>query len=247
MQMFQTIKDFDEVHADCFVQLYNVTLQIEKQMLDFLVAHQNRIALGRQISLQQRELDAAVRTKTRNENFTTSYKWNKLFVVETARHNTICGSSNCNSNCHVPCGCPPALDKEQIKACSCFDSSSNYTCKVCKHSYKDHFHSKSVFETREEVSVITDQEQKERFEDAKSQELLCLKLIAEYDANLKQCDQSMVDLKVALISAVDTFQNLGSCSSYEKMLESQLYVLDQIFETQQMGDNLQVLFAIKKG
>ena len=245
VKMLETIKDFSEVHTNCFAELYKVKQEVEKKMLHLLVAQQNKEELQKQILKAKEKLDAAASTKTLNENFTSSFKVKKVVIVETKRHNTICGAPHCNSNCHVPCNLAKTVDKENMKSCHCIDERNDYKCTVCGHSYLDHFHSESVFEIREEETVDIDKERKKRFEDASTAQEECAKLKGEYDAKLEYCEENMKDLKVGLIDTLKSFETLGSSPSYEKVLECQLYVVEQRIKVQQRGDDLRVLNATK--
>lgn len=247
MQMLDTIKDFNDVHTNCFVQLYNIKQEVEKNTLHLLVADQNRKMLEKEIARQKELLDAAMSTKTLNKEFTSTFKVKKVVVVATKEHNTICGAPNCNSNCHVPCHLSKTLDKENLKGCGCIDrSTGNFTCKICGHSYRDHFHSESVFEIQEEENVFTDEERRKKFEDARSQEELCVRLNAEYDAELKRSLIEMEDRQKFLIATLETFQSLGSSPSYEKVLECQIYVLEQRIKAQEAGDDMHTLCSTKE-
>eukprot|EP00731_Ephydatia_muelleri_P036833 Em0334g1a len=245
VKMLETIKDFSEIHTNCFAELYKVKQEVEKKMLHLLVAQQNKEELQKQILKAKEKLDAAASTKTLNENFTSSFKVKKVVIVETKRHNTICGAPHCNSNCHVPCNLAKTVDKENMKSCHCIDKRNDYKCTVCGHSYLDHFHSESVFEIREEETVDIDKERKKRFEDANTAQEECAKLKGEYDAKLEYCEENMKDLKVGLIDTLKTFETLGSSPSYEKVLVCQLYVVEQRIKVQQRGDDLRVLNATK--
>eukprot|EP00731_Ephydatia_muelleri_P017237 Em0010g335a len=246
IRMLETIKDFDEVHTNCFVQLYNVKEDVEKVMLEVLVAQQNQTTLENHILLQKQKLDVAMSSKTLNEEFTTTFKVRKGIVTATERHNTICSAPNCNSNCHISCRLSKTLGKENLRSCTCIDKGNDYKCKECGHSYLDHFHSESIFEIREEENIFTDEERKRKFEEAKTQEELCIMINAEYNAKLELCKEYMENKKVVLIATVERFEALGSSPSYEKLLECQVYVLDQNINAQQRGDDLQLLKATKK-
>eukprot|EP00731_Ephydatia_muelleri_P017206 Em0010g304a len=246
IRILETVKDFHEVHTNCFVQLYDVKQDVEKVMLEVLVAQQNQTTLENHILLQKQKLDVAMSTKTLNEEFTTTFKVRKVIVTATKMHNTICSAPNCNSNCHISCCLSKTLDKENLRSCTCMDKGNDYKCKQCGHSYLDHFHSESVFEIREEENILTDKERKRKFEEAKTQEELCVMINAEYNAKLELCKEYMENKKVVLIATVERFEALGSSPSYEKLLECQVYVLDQSINAQQRGDDLQLLKATKK-
>ena len=241
IKMLLTIKDFKEVHTNCFVELYKVKEEVEKKMLHLNVAQQNREELQKRILKTKEELDAAVSTKTLNSKFTSTLKVKKIVVVETTDHNTICGAKNCNSNCHVPCNLSKTMDKENLKGCGCIDQMNNYICTVCKHSYLDHYHSESVFEVREEETIDVDNARKKKFEDAISAHDFCVKLKTECDAKLRKCEDEMEDLKMKLMLTLEMFEKLGSSPSYEKVLEVQIYALEQRIKAQNSGDDLSVL------
>ena len=87
VNMLITIKDFKEVHTNCFVELYKVKEDVETKMIHLNVAQQNREELQKKILKAKEELDAAVSTKTLNA-------LKKVVVVKTDRHNTICSAPN---------------------------------------------------------------------------------------------------------------------------------------------------------
>ena len=242
--MLVQIQDFNEVHTNCFVQLYNAKEDVEKNMIYLLTAQQNKETLEKQIAIEKEKIDVAISTKTLNEGFTATFKVMKVVTVPTTGHNTICKAPHCNSNCHVPCTLSKTLDKENLKACGCIDQ-NNYLCKVCGHSYRDHYHAEMTFQIVEEVHVTTDEKRKEKFEAAISEQERGAAMKAKLDLKLKQCEKSMDDKKVNLITTLEMFQKLGSSPSYEKVLECQLYVIDQRIAAQQRGDDLKVLHATR--
>ena len=137
-QMHGTIRQFKQVCTYCFIALYEKKQEIEKKVLTILVRYDELEREDTRIREEQEKINAAIKQQQLYANYKTTQKFTRQKVVETKRHNTLCGTPNCYSNCHVSCCLSKSFDKARFKSCAAMNNTEY--CTKCKHHYSHHFH-----------------------------------------------------------------------------------------------------------
>ena len=233
--MSATIKDFEKVYTSQFTKLYETKQAIEKKVLTLLVAYDNQTNLEKVIKKAQEEAEAAFKTKSLNKDFKSTQRIPRVITKCTSRHNTLCAHPKCYSNCHEPCYLDKSLDKESFKSCGGFGS-GNY-CKKCGHHYRFHYHDELIFEKVTDVKEFVDESMKKQFEEAKSNEEIAESLRRKFDSQRKSSENQRKKLSIELLTVIDEFQKLGLSRNYVKILEDQLFVIQQRLEGE-IGENV---------
>ena len=223
-EMCQTIKDFKEVHTLRFIVLHEKKQAIEGKILQLLTAYDNQVRLERAIRDTEEEVDAAVKSKTLNKDFSSTQKYKKVIVDKTQYHNTLCRYSQCESNCHEMCSLPKSLDYETFLRCACMGSNS--ICKVCHHSYTYHYHGESLFREVEETKDLVDDEMRQKFEEAKDAEEQAQILYKELKRQKEESITERERLSVELMDNISEFEELGVARNYIKLIENQIAVIE---------------------
>ena len=125
-----TIKDFRQVHTHHFITLYEKKQAIEGNVLRLLTAYDNQVSLEKAIKEAEEEVVAVMRTQALYKDFRTTRRSKWYQLESTNYHNTLCGYSDCHSNCHIGCGCMHSFcfDKETFKNCVCMRGTD--TCRT---------------------------------------------------------------------------------------------------------------------
>ena len=232
--MSDTIKDFKKVYTSQFTKLYETKQAIEKKVLTLLVAYDNQTNLEKVIQKAQEEAEAAFKTKSLNKDFRSTQKIQRVITKDTTRHNTLCGEPNCYSNCHTPCSLSKSFDKERFKSCGAIGSNNH--CNKCGHHYRSHYHNEVMFEKVTEIKEFVDKRMKEQFEKAESNEEIAQSLRKKFDSQRESSENERKKLSIELLSVIDEFQKLGLSRNYVKILEDQLFVIQQRLEGE-IGEN----------
>lgn len=222
-EMWSTIKSFEEVYTNQFVELFDKKQEIERSVLTLLTSYDNQKKVEENIKQAEEEVQAALRRKDLNANFSYIQTLYVNVVIETDRHNTLCGVPNCYSNCHTPCHLDKSFEKEVIKHCQCMDGED--FCSYCGHHYTKHYHNEAKFETQERTEELIDEEMKEEFEAAKNDKqraiLIMKKLVAKREVSEKQREE----LSEKLLHKIEEFHRLGINRNYAKLIETQLDII----------------------
>ena len=228
-EMCSKIKDFQQVHTHLFITLYEKKQAIEGNVLRMVTEYDNQIELKKAIKRAKEEVDAAVNSKTLNEEFQSTQQFTRWVVDKTSSHNTLCGYAGCHSNCHVGCGLPKLFDKEMFKKCACIRGQNN-TCSRCGHSYVHHYHDEALFREEKEVKDLVNEEMKSKFEKAKSDQERAQLLYAELENQKQSCDMERLRLSNELLHKIKEFEELGVARNYVKLIENQLTVIETRLE-----------------
>lgn len=192
-----------------------------------LVSYDNQVALENAIKKSEEEVQAAVDTKNLNTKFQSTQTVTR-WVRETARHhNTLCGHSNCYSTCHEHCNLEKSFDKEVFKYCWALQGE---TCRICHHSYKIHFHDEVKMVQKTEKREIIDESMRSKFYAAKSTEEQAALLKSSLKFQKRNSEKKRKDLSAQLLLTIEEFHQLGLNRNYSKVLENQLYVVEQRLE-----------------
>ena len=226
--MCDTVKDFQQVHTHRFVVLYEKKQEVEKGVLRLLTAYENQVNLENALKTAKEEVDAAVNTKSLNENFTSTQRFPKIIQVETASHNTLCGAKGCHSNCHEECSLPKSFDKAVFKNCRCMADDLN--CRVCGHGYSLHYHEEVLFKTEDVVEQLVDEEMQEKFKQAASAEERADLLYKKLERQIRNSQKKRERLSEELQNKIEEFQKMGVARNYAMLIENQLAVIDTHLE-----------------
>lgn len=220
--MFELIKEFEEVHTDSFTKLYVLKQEIERNALALVIESDNVTKTEEAYAKKKKSL---VESKESNEKeLNVSCTIETWVQVPTKNHNTLCSHRGCYSNCHISCGLTKTLDKANLLQCACMRGN---TCRVCGHSYLDHFHTEALFERRENDSM------KKYKEAIYTAEQLLAALDTEATKAKEEAEKKMAHLSAMLLTKMSEFEGLSTASSYVKCVENQLYVIDQRIEALQ--------------
>ena len=78
---------------------------------------------------------------------------------------------------------------------------------------------------------------KKQFEEAKSNEEIAESLRRKFDSQRKSSENERKKLSIELLTVIDEFQKLGISGNYVKILEDQLFVIQQRLEGE-IGENV---------
>ena len=224
-KMCLAIKDFRQVHTHRFIALYEKKQAIEGNVLRMLTAYDNQVRLEKAIKQAKEKVDAAVNSKTLNKDFRSTQRFKRYIVEKTRYHNTLCGYSDCHSNCHVRCGLPKSFNKEVFKGCACMGGSQN-TCSVCGHDYTYHYYDEAVFKEVEEVNDLIDEEMQAKFEQAANAEERAQMLYKKLESQRQASKNERQRLSHELLQKIREFEELGVARNYVKLIENQLAVIE---------------------
>ena len=224
-KMCETIKDFQLVYTHRFIALYEKKKAIEGNVLRMLTAYDNQIRLEKAIKEAKEEVDAAVKSKSLNKDFHSTQRFMKYIVEKTSYHNTLCGYSDCHSNCHVRCGLPKSFNKEVFKNCACMGGSYN-TCSVCGHGYTYHYHDEALFKEVEVVKDLIDKDMQAKFQQATNAEERAQILYMELERQMQDSKNVRRRLSSELLQKIKDFEELGVAKNYVKLIENQLAVIE---------------------
>jgi GTP-binding protein EngB required for normal cell division len=225
--MFDKIKDFQQVHTNEFIKLYQKKQEVELTVLTVLSEYNNQTKIEKAIAVEEEKLQAAERTKNLNVNFESQVELTK--PVTTAHHNTLCGYPDCYSNCHERCSLPKSFDKETFLRCACINRSSAGVCKKCNHSYTYHYHNEVRFE--KVTTPLIDEEAKAKYEEAKTAKETSEVTKAQLQRLKTESERKKKVLSEKLTAALEEFQGLGLNRNYLVLLENQLHVIEMYLET----------------
>lgn len=221
--MCLAMRDFKQLHTNKFVTLYLKKQEIEKSIMKLISAYDNQTQLEKAIEKAEEEAEAALKTKTLNNNFQTTQTIPKHYPEKTSRHNTLCGAPDCYSNCHVPCYLNKAMDKEEIRYCATIGGTN---CVECGHHYTLHYHNEVIWIKKIETKQFVDGVMKLKFENARSMEEKARLFKEDMEAKRKQSEEEKAKLSHKLLLVIEEFQVLGIGRNYAKLLESQLSVIN---------------------
>ena len=224
-KMFTQIKEFEQVHTNDFMVLYNKKQEVEKTVLITLVKYNNQMALEKMLAKETERLEAAILSKSFHEGFESEVEHFK--PENTSRHNTICGAPGCYSNCHTPCYLDKSFDKETFKYCG---GVGGVWCHTCGHSYRDHYHNEVIFNKVKEK--VIDKDTKAKYDTAKSEEEKSRIAKTNLENQKIECEQEKKRLSEKLVEAIEEFQKLGVSRSYLILLENQLYLIEQYLKAE---------------
>lgn len=213
--MCEIVKDIPVVHSQRCIVLKKV---IEKTVLASLIAFDNQIVLEKSLKNAKTEVDSAVETKTKNENFEMVIPLKAVTVRPTRDHNVLCGYTNCHSNCRVSCSFPKSMDKEV------FRNILGDFCSACGHSYTYHYHDEHLFEEVEIglVGTLVNQDRKERFEKAENEEEQAKTLCTRLEEELKKRAVERKRLSEKLFEDISELETLDTASNYAMLIGHQL-------------------------
>ena len=233
-KMFTQIKEFEQVHTNDFMVLYNKKQEVEKTVLITLVEYNNQMELEKKLAKETEKLIAAILSKSFHEGFESEVE--RFIVESTSHHNTICGAPGCYSNCHINCSLDKLFDKETFKNCV------GIWCHTCGHSYRDHYHTEVIFKRVKEKRI--DKDTKAKYDAAKFEEEKSRIAKTNLENQKVECEQEKKRLSEKLVEAIEEFQKLGVSRSYLILLENQLYLIEQYLKAE--VDNKDYLEKTKK-
>ena len=222
----ETIKDFKDVHTRHFTKLYDKKQEIERDVITILASYDEQTELEKGIKIKEEEVDAALKSKSLNTDFSTTREMeiNKPVETPNQRHNTLCGAPGCYSNCHLPCYLDKSYDQEAFRDCRAMGGRE--TCQVCGHSYRHHYHNEVVFQKFKERKNFVDETMKAKFMKAANMEQRAKYLKQGLQIRREELLRKKNSLLKELKEKITEFQSLGiSNQSYAKVLEKQLDVV----------------------
>ena len=222
-EMSNLIGNFPRVHTNVFTKLYNKKQEVEFHVIKMLSAYENQERFEKMVSKAQLELDAALKKQKLFAEYHHTQTAQRMIVVKTERHNTLCGAPGCFSNCHVPCYLDKAFDKEIFRQCAAMGGGDH--CSVCKHEYKHHYHNEALHEEQTFTKEFVDEEMKQKFKEAKTQEERARHMHEDLTRQLSESQEERTRISESLVSKIEEFQNLGVSRNYAKLIENQLAVI----------------------
>lgn len=218
-EMCDAIKDFPQVHTHYIIELYET---IEKSVGDSLSVYDNQMRLKKSLNDTKAKVDAAVKLKTINKDFKKDKLSMQWVVKKTDNHNLRCGHNDCFTNCQAPCHLP---DKEMLNKCACINEEDGL-CRICGHSYTEHYLEASMFKHEEFVEDDIDYDMKVNFEKAENDEERAKMLYNNLEKELQKSLATGKQLSVKLFKDIAEFETLSGAHNYAKLIENQLAVIE---------------------
>ncbi|XP_011408678.1 PREDICTED: uncharacterized protein LOC105315658 [Amphimedon queenslandica] len=226
-KLFATMKSFELVQTNDFLELYKKKEKIEETITLALAKYDTQSELKAEIEETSKKIGDAISESEYNEKFKELQSTMKKEPQGTNYHNTICSAPRCFSNCHEHCSIPPIFEEYKFKYCACIDG--DY-CTVCGHHYAMHKHLYFKYVDVKHTWWETNPLKEKRFREAKNAEerarLLKKELEEERDAIIKE-KEKLFDI---LIQAIEEFQALGINRSFMKVLQSQVSIIEHHLE-----------------
>ena len=242
----ETIKGFNGVHTFHFTRLYDKKQEIERDVIIITASYDEQTELEKQIKNVEEEVDAALKSKSLNNDFISIREVEVTKPVPTPdkRRNTLCGVPGCYSNCHMPCYClTKSFDPEEFKKCIAM---SRTTCRVCGHSYRDHYHDEVMFIKVKERQEFVDEAMKKKFNEAANMEQRADYLRQGLQTQREELLRKKNSLLQELNRKMTEFQRLGiSNQNYTKLLEKQRDVV-QIRKEDAVGAQRAQLYDLER-
>ena len=227
-EMHVAIKDLKPVHTHRFITLFNKKEEIEISVLRILTSYDNQKRLEKGLKMAKEQVDTAFKMKNLKKDFKIVRSVEVVKVVETDRHNTLCGAKECYSNCHAPCYLDKSFEKSVFKHCASHGG-SDY-CKECGHHYTEHYHNEVKFETETEEKDFIDENLRKEFEAAQTQEERSRILLRKLEKRLEDSKAERERLSRKLLVTIDEFHTLGINRNYAMLIESQLRAIETRLE-----------------
>ena len=216
--MLEILTTFEMIYTNQFFTLHVMKEAIERQTADLFVAIENKGIMEKKTDTVKDEITKAKEAKELSQDFNCQIiVWN---TVNTPSHNTVCAT--CNSNCHVPCYLPMAMDSEPLKYCPIMNRE---TCNVCNHSYRDHMHQNFIYEQSQKT--VIDETKKATFDKAeKSIQDLGLQLQRMLDETLKLAEEQIEQHRKDLYNKINNFEEMASTLNYIMLLECEIKLIE---------------------
>ena len=227
--MLEILTTFEMIYTKEFYNLHVMKESIERQTVDLFLAIENKVNTEKKIATVADEIKKAKEAKELSQNFNCQIiHWN---TVDTPSHNTVC--LTCNSNCHVPCYLPKAMDSELLKGCASMNRET-YTCKVCDHSYIVHKHLDFIYERHQKT--VLDEQKKATFDNAeKSIQDLGLQLQAMINNTLKDAEGKIEQHTKDLYNKIKHFEEMASTPNYIRLLECEIELIEHRIKHEQQS------------
>ena len=227
--MFETLTTFEQIYTTNFYTLHVMKESIEKQTVDLFLAIENKVNTETRIATIAEEITKSKQEKELSQDFECQIiVWIK---VDTPSHNTVC--LTCNSNCHVPCYLPKAMDSEPLKYCPIMNRET-CTCEVCHHSYLDHRHVDHTYEQSEKT--VLDEIKKATFVEAeKSIQDLGSQLQAMINKTLKDAVEKIEEHTKDLYNKIKHFEEMASTPNYIRLLECEIELIQHRIKHEQQS------------
>jgi GTP-binding protein EngB required for normal cell division len=223
LDMYNVISHFKAVHSDAFLEIYDLKEKIEIQYLRLTIEHKNLLADIDHLNELKKQVQSHANRKEvfKNINKTETYETTKL--IDTPYHNTLCAHSGCNHNCHENCSLPMTLERghDIFKGCAAMDE-SGLKCRICGHSYKDHYHVRAKYVRTTETRTYIDPTLLKQFNSAKDDEertMIALKSLAK---NIEENENKLNKIFEEIRKLIIKYETLGLPKSYLRLLQSRL-------------------------
>jgi hypothetical protein len=148
---------------------------------------------------------------------------------DTQYHNTLCGSPQCYSNCHLQCQLEFLMDRSEIhRRCWAFNDDDHgrlENCKSCNHSWQDHHHFHSQWEVEQQDETIVDDEAKQKFTAAQSKADSITFHKQQIELAIQRFDEELRQHEEHLGQLCLQFQELALSGSFSGHLASAIRML----------------------
>ncbi|XP_011405076.1 PREDICTED: uncharacterized protein LOC105313388 [Amphimedon queenslandica] len=228
-KLFATMKSFELVQTNNFLQLYEKKEKIEVTVAEALKKYDTQLEITAEIEKKEKEISDAVSKSQYNEKYKERQTSTCRESISTSHHNTICTAKECFSTCHEHCILPRTVEAINFK--SCIRMNGDY-CTVCGHHYSSHQHLYVKYIDVERVWWTINADMERRFLEAKNDKeratLLKKELQEKHDAIIKEKEK----LFEILNQAIKEFQALGINHSFKKVLKNQVSFIEHHLEGQ---------------
>ena len=154
---------------------------------------------------------------------------NQIWVHSpTKTRNTLCVAQECYSNCHVDCFLPFSLDPTNFMWCEVMDDDDQ--CQICKHSYHDHRHFKSLWKQENKTDVVVDEQLVQRFLEAKASEGKLKEMKITLESAIKRLDEGLDKSLDEIASHTEAYVKLALTGSFTALIKRTVRLLETTSE-----------------
>ncbi|CAF1548867.1 unnamed protein product [Adineta ricciae] len=220
--MYNTTSHFPSIGSNAFHKLYKLKEQIEQQYLNLTSEHEDLMRQTQRIQEIQENIKLFQKKKITSMNFNKTELTEKTVLEPTDEHNTLCAHAGCHHNCHLNCYLPLTLEPgaEIFKGCAAMDS-TGLTCTKCGHSYKDHYHVKSKWVTKQERRYYIDADTEKEFNSAKTDEERAMVALKSLQQQLNRLETNILELQNRLLELLKEYKKVGLRRNYLALIKAQ--------------------------
>jgi len=229
LKVYEIIAKMKPIHTRHFIELAEKKENIEIQIYKGTTILKESMQKKKEMEELRDSLGKKGLQKKAFSDFQLTRTIKKKVPVKTEYHNTIC--AECNSNCHIRCGLTETMEKGHNIFRDCTAMGGSDVCRVCGHSYREHYHWRSKFEEQVTTESYVDENMKTQFDEADSNEKKFALAIEVLTNKAQELEKKLIVVLENLTQALQEYQSLTLGYNYKMIIEKQRNYVKQMLET----------------